>query len=74
MAAESNGKFLMGTDDLTALDIHCAPIWEITYLWDRGCYADVDEHLKIRETAPNWCAYMERFRNHPAIKPYCMSA
>mmetsp|Transcript_40756 Transcript_40756/g.53467 ORF Transcript_40756/g.53467 Transcript_40756/m.53467 type:complete len:112 (+) Transcript_40756:390-725(+) len=69
MCTEANGKFLLGTDEPTLLDIHCAPFWEIVYLWDRGVYADVDEVLKIRENAPNWCAYMERFCNHPLIKP-----
>ena len=70
LATEANGKFLFGTDDLTQLDIHCAPLWEIIYLFEKGVYADVDEHLRIRENAPNWCAYMDRFRSHPAIKPY----
>jgi len=74
MCTEANGKFLLGTDEPTLLDIHCAPFWEIIYLWDHGVYADVDEVLKIRENAPNWCAYMERFRNHPLIKPYRFDA
>lgn len=70
MCTEANGKFLLGTDELTLLDIHCAPMWEIVYLFEDGVYSNVDEHLKIRQNAPNWCAYMERFRNHPAIAPY----
>ena len=74
MCKKSNGKFLMGTDDLTMLDIHCGPMWEIVYLFEKGVYANVDEILKIRENAPKWCAYMERFRNHPAIKPYRFNA
>lgn len=74
MATEANGKFLLGTDDLTQLDIHCGPMWEIVYLMEKGVYADVDEHLKIRENAPNWCAYMEKFRSHPVIEPYCFNA
>ena len=74
MATEANGKFLLGTDEITQLDIHCGPLWEIIFLFETGVYADVDEQLKIRENAPNWVAYMERFRNHPAIKPYRMNA
>jgi len=74
MATEANGKFLFGTDELTQLDIHCAPLWEIIFLFETGVYADVDEHLKIRENAPNWVAYMERFRDHPAIKPHRLNA
>ena len=45
MATEANGKFLFGTDDLTQLDIHCAPLWEIIFLFEKGTYADVDEQL-----------------------------
>ena len=73
-ATEANGKFLMGTDDLTQLDIHCSGVWEIIYLWNCGAYASVEEVLQSRQNAPNWCAYMERFRNHPAIKPVRMNA
>lgn len=73
MCTEANGKFLFGTDDLTQLDIHCGPIWEIMYLFVGPVYADTDEKLQIKTNAPNWCAYMERFRNHPAIKPYRMN-
>ena len=41
MCTEANGKFLMGTDELTGLDIHCAPFWEMLYLMDTGVYEDV---------------------------------
>ena len=67
MCTEANGKWLFGTDELTQLDIHCAPIWEIIFLWVDPVYTDVEEILQIRTTAPNWCAYMDRFRSHPAI-------
>ena len=70
MCTEANGKFLFGTDDLTAMDIHCAPMWEIIFLFEKGVYADCDALLQIRQNAPNWCAYMQKFRAHPAIKPY----
>ena len=73
-ATEANGKFLMGGDEITMLDIHCAPFWEMFYLMEKGTYANVDEVLKIRTNAPNWVAYVERFRNHPAIKPWRMNA
>merc|ERR1711957_872368 len=63
-----------GTEDLTALDIHIAPFWEMIFLYERGTYANVDEVLKIRENAPNWCAYVEKFRNHPLIKPHRYNA
>ena len=67
---EANGKYLLGTDEITMLDIHCGSLMEGIYLWEKGPYLDVDAHLRIRENAPNWVAYMERFRNPPAIKPY----
>ena len=73
MAIEANGKFLLGTDDLTLLDIHCGAMMECGYLMQKGIYASVDEVLKIRENAPNWAAYMDRFRAHPSIKPYRFS-
>ena len=40
---EANGKFLLGTDDITALDIHVGPLWEIMFLMRNGVYNDVDE-------------------------------
>ena len=38
ICAQSPGKFLFGTDELTMLDIHCAPFLEFFYIWDRGIY------------------------------------
>ena len=73
MCTAANGKFLMGTDDITQLDIHVGPFWEIMYLFRDGVYSDVNEKLKIEETAPNFFAYVQRFREHPAIKPYRFS-
>ena len=70
MCTEANGKFLLGTDDITALDIHVASILELAYLFQGGVYADVDEHVKVNENAPNFCAYMDKFRNHPVMKGY----
>ena len=47
MCTEANGKFLMGSDELTALDIHVGPFWEVIYLYRNGVYDGVDEQLKI---------------------------
>ena len=69
MCAEANGKFLFGTDEITMLDIHAAPFFELFYLMDRGVYSNVEEIVQLRTSAPQFCAYMERFRNHPVIKP-----
>ena len=69
MCADANSKWLMGTDEITQLDIHCGAMWEITYLMDDlSIYTDVRDKLKIRENAPNWVAYMEKFRSHPVLK------
>lgn len=32
MCSKADDKFLLGTDDLTLLDIHCAPFWEKVFL------------------------------------------
>ena len=45
-------------------------MWEIMYLLTGSVYDDVDQHLQIQTNAPNWYAYVAKFRNHPAIKPY----
>lgn len=61
----------MGTDDLTLFDIHCGPMWEKVFLLEEGgSCPDVLARLNWRYNAPNWCAYVERFREHPMIKPY----
>ena len=52
MCAEANGKFLFGTDEITMLDVHCAPFFELFYLMDRGVYSNVEEIVQLRQTAP----------------------
>ena len=71
MCAEAGDKWLMGADEITQLDIHCGAMWDIIFLMDKGVYADVGDKLKIRENAPKWVAYMEKFRAHPILKDYC---
>jgi glutathione S-transferase len=69
----SNGKFLLGGDDITMLDIHCAPFWEILFysILSDVAKGTVDvEHVKTKYA--HWWAYMERFREHPVLKPYVM--
>ena len=48
MCAEANGKFLFGTDEITMLDVHCAPFFELFYLMDRGVYSNVEEIVQLR--------------------------
>jgi len=33
----------------------------------------VTDRLKLEEKAPNFIKYVERFREHPAIKPFRMN-
>ena len=72
-ASQSNGKFLLGTDHPTVLDIHVAPFWEFLYMLKDGPMADVYEALNLPENAPNLLAYIERFREHPLIAPVKMN-
>ena len=75
MCKTAGDKWLMGTDDLTLLDIHCGPMWEKIYVAEEsGALPDLMLRLNWRETAPAWCAYVDRFREHPAIKPYRFNA
>ena len=71
VCTESNGKYLMGKDELTLADTHLGAMWESAYsvLTSKGLE---DRHSKIdvRKNAPNWCAYMERLHQHPSLKPY----
>lgn len=71
MCTEAGGKWLMGTDDPTHLDITFGSMWDIIFLMDKGAYSDVGEKLKIKENAPNWVAYMEKFRSHAVLKDHC---
>ena len=72
----------MGTKDITLLDIWYGSFWEFIYMADcqmttkkvvifphRGQYP---KDIQIGKKAPAWKAYVERFREHPAIKPYRM--
>ena len=75
MVTETEGDWLMGTDDITQLDIWVAPCWELLFLTFTACDLRADDAAKVnvRETAPNWCNYVERWREHPAIKPNCFN-
>jgi len=67
-------KWLMGTDELTQLDIHCGAQWDFMYTAFKSAgFADAAPRLNIEETSPKWCAYMRRLRAHPKIAPVCMN-
>ena len=64
----------MGTDEITQLDIWVAPFWEYIYLMltSPDCKPRTETQFKLQAAvmAPKWCEYMEKWREHPAIKPY----
>ena len=73
IAKAAEGKFLFGTDDLTLMDLHIAPYWELLYLCHSGGpMADLGQALNLAKNAPFLLYYIERFRKHWAIKPYQM--
>jgi hypothetical protein len=66
----SEGKFLMATDELSLVDIHIGPIWETLYMLYKGPMKEELKSLELETKAPLLIQYVERFREHPAIKPY----
>jgi glutathione S-transferase len=65
----ANGKYLMGTDDVTFIDIYVAGIWDTMFTGVLApAHADGAEKLDLKNRAPNWWAYMERIREHPELK------
>lgn len=71
---DTNGKFLLGTDELTLVDIKCGTLWELQW---HGIHSDVNSvaaaRLDLQKNAPHWWAFMERFRAHPKVAPLCMN-
>lgn len=84
LCQEAGDKWLLGTDDITQLDIWVGPFFEMLYMIDTY-ETDKDivqlahrmkwpkKELSIFEGAPAWKAYVEKFREHPAIKPLCFN-
>ena len=64
----------MGTDYLTLADTHLGGMWESAYVvLNSTTLKDRLSKVDVRNNAPNWCAYMERLREHPSLKPYLMN-
>jgi len=71
VAEAGEGKYLMGTDEITLLDIYCGAFWD-------GLFAQANAETWSQEFAPYdlknkfplWWAYMERIREHPKLKPH----
>mmetsp|Transcript_15974 Transcript_15974/g.34676 ORF Transcript_15974/g.34676 Transcript_15974/m.34676 type:complete len:270 (-) Transcript_15974:106-915(-) len=67
------GKWLLGTDEPTMLDIHVAPMWEVMCIWQHSTLAPAMEHAKFAEQAPDVISYVERFKAHESFKHTCMN-
>jgi glutathione S-transferase len=72
MCKAAGDKWLLGTDEMTMLDVHCGAMWDsiYTHAINEGVYKTFHDVLDAKNFAPHWCAYMERFRAHPAIHKY----
>lgn len=64
-------KWLMGTTEMTQLDVHCGAQWDFIYTMAQAT-AFNPEGQRVLDAAPKWCAYMERIRAHPKIAPVAM--
>ena len=72
MTAECGVKWLFGTEEPTMLDVHAGGMWDLVYTHalNDSTYKTLHDTLDVKSKAPNWCAYMERFRAHPAVHKY----
>ena len=70
-----SNKWLMGTDEITQLDVHAGAQWDFLYsqIMHGEAFSDAKEYAKLDQVSPKWCAYMERIRAHPKIAPVCMN-
>ena len=68
-------KWLLGTANLTLLDIYCGAVWDVFYahLYKAAAFADGAARANLAQTSPRWVAYMERIREHPKVAPVCMN-
>ena len=70
---DANGKYLLGTDDVTLVDVHCGGIWDSMFTGVQAeAHSKGAELLDLKTKAPNWWAYMERLRAHPELSKVCM--
>ena len=69
------GKWLLGTANLTLLDVYCGAVWDFFYahLYKAVAYGDGAARANLAQTSPRWVAYMERIREEPKIAPVCMN-
>ena len=67
-------KWLMGTDELTMLDIHAGAFLDSMYTaFKAEANSEGAARANLAVNAPIWTAYMERLRAHPKIAPVCIN-
>lgn len=62
-----NGKDFLGGDSPMMLDIHCFVMVERLCLLENSVWHEGWAKLDVKATCPTICAYVERFRKHPAF-------
>lgn len=72
LAAKAGDNWLFGTAEPTMLDVHVGAFWDglYTHLTNDGIYNSLREKVDVTNSAPNWVAYVERFRAHPQLNRY----
>ena len=69
-----DSKWLLGTDELTMLDIHAGAFLDSTYTaFKAEANSEGAARANLAVNAPRWMAYMERLRAHPKIAPVCIN-
>ena len=67
------GKWLMGTDDLTLLDLMVGACWDFLFVQlQASANSECAARINLQQNSPRWWAYMERIRAHPKIANTCM--
>ena len=71
MATRAGDKWLWGTDEVTYYDFYVGSVWEFLYCFkDAPAFADGFAKIQLEKRAPNWIKFVERFREHWAVKPH----
>ena len=71
MATKAGDKWLWGTDEVTFYDFYVGSVWEFFYCFkDAPACAEGFARINLEQNAPNWLKYVERFREHWAVKPH----
>lgn len=72
LAQVASDKWLQGTEEPTMLDVYCGAMWDSVYTRaiNESAHKTFHDAFQAKTVAPHWCAYMEKFRAHPAIHKY----